>query len=190
MTSPAAPRTDAPRALGAIVVAVLAVAVAARFDVPVPGSPVPQSLQTLAVVLAGAALGAGRGAFALLLYVVVGALGLPVFADGASGFSAVTGPTGGYLAGFVAGAAVVGWMAPGAERAAASAFARVAVAALGAHLVILACGWARLSLLLGGGEAFAAGVAPFLVGGVAKSLVAGGLWVAWVLSRRAWVRSE
>ena len=97
------------RSVGSVLAGVAAVALAARVSVPVPGSPVPQSLQTLAVVLVGAWLGSARGAAALVAYLLAGALGLPVFADGGAGPAYATGPTAGYLAGCVAGAALVGW---------------------------------------------------------------------------------
>jgi len=75
--------------------------------IPGPGG-VPFTLQTFAVVLAGLVLGARRGAAAVALYLVVGCAGVPVFADHAAGLAVLTGPTGGYLVGFVLGAAVVG----------------------------------------------------------------------------------
>ena len=88
--------------------AVTALAVSARVSVPVPGSPVPQSLQTLAVVLVGAFLGPVRGGVAIGIYLILGAIGLGVFADGASGYDHLVGPTAGYLIGFVVAAVVVG----------------------------------------------------------------------------------
>ena len=66
-------------ALLAIAAGVALVAACARVSVPIPGSPVPQSLQTLAVVLVGAVLGPARAALCLIAYVVVGAVGVPVF---------------------------------------------------------------------------------------------------------------
>lgn len=181
------------RTAAAVLASVVAVAIAARFDVRVPGSPVPQSLQTLAVVLSGAALGPLRAAGAMVLYLVVGAVGAPVFADGGAGLDALVGPTAGYLYGFVLGAVVVGaaavwerrrwagledcsrslaWLAAGALQAGAV----VAVASLVAHAVILGLGWVRLGAMLGGVVALTAGVLPFLAGAVAKSVVAGVLW--------------
>jgi biotin transport system substrate-specific component len=157
-----------------LVLAVTAVALAARVDVPVPGSPVPQSLQTLAVVLVGAFLGPRRGMLALLLYMSAGAVGVPVFADGASGPRHLIGPTGGYLLGFVAGAGVAGlWR----ERGGCRRWLPCLGGMLTAHLVILAAGWGGLSLLMGPASAFASGVAPFLWGGLVKSGVA-----VWILS--------
>jgi biotin transport system substrate-specific component len=71
---------------------------------------VPITLQTFAVLLAGAVLGARRGFFAVLLYVAAGAAGLPVFAGGASGLAVLAGPTGGYLVGFPLAAALCGFL--------------------------------------------------------------------------------
>lgn len=73
--------------------------------------PVPITGQTLAVLLAGAALGAKRGALSQLVYLGEGLLGLPVFAGGLAGPAVLMGPRGGYLLGFVAAAFVVGWLA-------------------------------------------------------------------------------
>jgi biotin transport system substrate-specific component len=161
-------------------VAVGALALCAQVSVPVPGSPVPQSLQTLAVVLVGAWLGPAPAAGAVLVYIGIGAAGLPVFADGAGGLEHLRGATAGYLAGFVVGAAVMGWWVerrvgesgeaprPGRGNGLAALF----LGAVVAHAVILGLGWARLALMVGAGAAFAGGVAPFVIGGVAKSAVA------------------
>lgn len=70
--------------------------------------PVPITLQTFAVLLSGAVLGARRGGLAALLYVVGGAIGLPIFSDGKAGFGILVGPTGGYLVGFVLAAFLCG----------------------------------------------------------------------------------
>jgi len=156
------------------------VALAARVDVPVPGTPVPQSLQTLAVVLVGGILGPRRGMGVLLLYVGVGAAGLPVFAGGASGVHHLTGPTGGYLLGFVAGAEMTKLVR---NRGWCHRLLPCLGGMLLAHAVILAAGWGGLSLLLGPATAWSAGVAPFLWGGVVKSGVAV-LVLSLVLPRR------
>jgi biotin transport system substrate-specific component len=156
-------------------VALVAVSLAARVNVAIPGSPVPQSLQTLAVCVAGMWLGPSRGALALALYVVIGAAGAPVFADGGGGLQHLVGPTGGYLVGFVVGAAAMGWWT-GQDWG--RGFVSVAAGSVAAHVVILGFGWARLAALLGGVAAFSSGVLPFLVGGVVKSLGAAALWVA------------
>ncbi|WP_370234733.1 biotin transporter BioY [Brevundimonas sp.] len=142
----------------------------ARVDVAVPGSPVPQSLQTLAVLAAGLTLGPRSGLAAGLLYLAAGALGLPVFAGGASGLSALTGPTAGYLVGFPLAALLVGaggrTLSPGPMW---RTMLRVFALGLAGHLLILALGWAGLSLRIGAAEALSAGVTPFLWGMAVKS---------------------
>lgn len=166
----------------AIAAAAALVTVAARVSVPIPGSPVPQSLQTLAVVLAGAWLGPVRGTAAIILYIVCGAVGLPVFADGASGPQHLVGPTAGYLAGFVAAAGFVGWWCRSSW---GRGWLGVTAAMVAGHLVILFLGWLRLSVLVGPADAWGQGVGPFLWGGAMKALVGAGLVDA---ARRAgWV---
>src|SRR5688572_20883436 len=91
-------------------------ALMAQVSFPIPPSPVPVTGQTLAVGLVGATLGARRGALALAVYVGLG-LFLPVYADGAQGFDVIWGASGGYLIGFIAAAAAIGWLAEhGADR--------------------------------------------------------------------------
>ncbi len=86
-------------------------AIAAQFTIPV--KPVPFTLQTVAVLLAGAFLGAKKGAYSQLLYLALGVIGLPVFAqipDGAIGFARLFGPTGGYLLAFPLAAFITGYL--------------------------------------------------------------------------------
>jgi biotin transport system substrate-specific component len=85
-----------------------ATAVGARFEIA--NHPIPFTLQTFAVLLAGAFLGARNGAFSQLLYLAVGALGAPVFAAGEVGVAKLFGPTGGYLLAFPAAAMLVGYL--------------------------------------------------------------------------------
>src|SRR5690348_13378303 len=92
------------RHLALIVAFSLFVALCAQVSIPLPFTPVPITLQTLAVLLSGAALGSKRGALAMLLYMGLGSAHLPVFAGGANGFPIFTG---GYLIGFVIAAFVV-----------------------------------------------------------------------------------
>ena len=161
--------------LAALGLAVLGVAAAGRVDIPIPGSPVPQSLQTLAVVIVGGALGMRWGTVALIAYLAAGAVGLPVFAGGAGGPSHLVGPTAGYLVGFVVAAAIVGGFGDRfGWRNLGVAWAVLTLA----HVVILALGWLRLSTSLGAGTAWDVGVGPFWFGGVAKSL-AGAAVLVW-----------
>ena len=128
MTSTALPRdigraatladlVPAPRSLTLLRDTVLVVAAAAltagaaQVSFTTPWTPVPYTLQTGSVLLAGAALGSRRGLLAMLLYVAAGAVGLPVFQGGASGVGQVLGFTGGYLLGFILAAWVVGRLA-------------------------------------------------------------------------------
>jgi biotin transport system substrate-specific component len=102
------------RDVALIVAGAALTAVSAQVAFTVPWTPVPYTLQTGAVLLVGTALGSIRGGVSILLYVLVGAVGLPVFADGRSGLGAASGgitPTLGYLLGFVVAAALVGWLA-------------------------------------------------------------------------------
>ena len=86
-------------------------ALAAQVSFTLPWTEVPYTLQTGAVLLVGTALGGARGALSMALYVIAGVAGLPVYADGDSGLGRLLGVTGGYLVGFVAAAALVGWLA-------------------------------------------------------------------------------
>src|SRR3712207_1750584 len=85
-------------------------AACAWFKVPLPFTPVPITLQTLAVLLSGAMLGAYYGALSMIIYLILGAIGLPVFAGGGSGFGSLLGPTGGYLLSYPIASFVVGKM--------------------------------------------------------------------------------
>lgn len=147
----------------------------AQIGFTLPGTEVPQTAQTFALLLIAALLGPRRGGAAVAAYLVLGAAGLPVFADGASGFAVLTGPSGGFLLGFLPAALLAGWAARHATVRFAGWPRRLTVllaAFLSAHAVVLLCGWSRLALTLGGSEAFAAGVAPFVGGALAKSAAA------------------
>ena len=150
-------------------------------QVAIPLWPVPITLQTLTVLLAGAALGPIRGAAAMLAYLAVGAAGVPWFAQQSSGLAF---PTLGYVIGFVLAAAVVGALARrGADRTVAST---VGIMVLG-NLVIYAIGVPYLAVALGVslGEAVSFGATPFLLGDGLKILLAAGLLpAAWRMSGR------
>ena len=166
-----------------LVLAAAAVSFAARITIPVPGSPVPQSLQTFAVVLAGMWLGPMWGPVAMILYILGGAVGLPLFADGASGPAVLMGPTAGYLVGFVIAAGIVGWSGRRAWISPLASLVWMSGMALVAHAAILLLGWVRLIPIAGAGAAFSTGVSPFLLGGIVKSVLAAGVWVLVEMSR-------
>lgn len=157
-----------------IVVFACLTAVAARVAIYLPFTPVPITLQTLAVLLSGALLGSRAGASSQLVYIVGGVAGLPIGAGGNSGIPWLTGPTFGYAIGFVAAAFVVGLMV---ERGWGEGIWRLAVAMIFGNVVIYVLGVARLGAFLDGGAqaAFVAGVAPFLIGDALKIAVAAGV---------------
>lgn len=161
------------RALAVTVFAV-ATALSAHTAVPIPGTAVPVSLQTLVVSLSGLLLGARLGALSQALYLLAGVAGMPVFANGAFGLAYLLGPTGGFLLAFPAAAAATGWLARRArDDGSALGAARLFTAIFLATLVVLIGGWAQLTMLVGDPRAaFVLGVAPFVIGDVLKSLVA------------------
>ena len=169
-----AARTGAVRQGFAVAVGALIVAAAAQVVVPVPLSPVPMTLQPLAVLIVGGALGGAAGAGALALYLALGLLGLPVVAGGAAGVARLLGPTGGYLLAFPAAAALCGVLvgrAPGVLRA---------LLACAAGMVVIHAGGIAQLALLGGDPALALriGFVPFLTGDLLKVGLAAGVILA------------
>jgi biotin transport system substrate-specific component len=144
-----------------------------------PLTPVPISLQTLTVLLAGAALGPVRGGMSMALYLVAGVLGVGWFSEGRSGWEFASF---GYIVGFVVAAAIVGWFARrGADRSVVGTLALMAAG----NLVIYAVGvpWLMASLGVGLGQGLELGVVPFLIGDALKiALAAGVLPAAWRLA--------
>jgi biotin transport system substrate-specific component len=156
----------------------------AQISIHIPPSPVPVTGQTLAVVVAGAALGARRGAASQLLYVLMGLL-LPVYADGASGPDVIWGATGGYLVGFVLAAGAIGWCAEhGTDRRVLTAVATFAAG----QLLVFGIGvpWLKVATDMPWADAIHDGFTIFIVGGLIKAAVAGVATPgAWRLVRRA-----
>jgi biotin transport system substrate-specific component len=142
------------------------IAIAAQIAVPLPHSPVPLTMQPLAVLLVGVVLGSWRGAAAAVLYLLEGFGGLPVFAQGHGGPLWLIGPTAGYLLSYPLAAFVAGWVS---ERGWGSTITRAVAGMLAALAIIYAGGWSWLSIVTGGAErAFLIGVAPFLIADVVK----------------------
>jgi biotin transport system substrate-specific component len=157
----------------AISLGALVVALAAQVVMPVPFSPVPMTLQPLAVLVVGGILGGVAGLSALLLYLALGILGLPVFAAGGSGLPHLLGVTGGYLLAFPMAAGVTGALTGGSQsadsRMDAGAVLRVLLACALGMVIIHVGGVAQLALL--GGDpslAFRVGFIPFLTGDLLK----------------------
>lgn len=157
----------------------------ARVSVLIPGNPVPYTLQNVGILVAGGALGLRRGGLAALLYVALGVIGLPFFAEGRGGLSVILGARGGYLVGFIVAAALVGRLAElGWDRRIGGAIG----ATLLGTIVIYAIGvpWLGVAVGMGAGEAIAMGLIPFLVADAVKLLAAAAVFPAawWVVGRR------
>jgi biotin transport system substrate-specific component len=163
-----AARSPRTRALG-ILVAAGVLALSAQFALPMPGTPVPLTLQPLVVVLAGLLLGPVDAAAAMVLYLVAGAAGLPVFAPmGAPGLARLLGPTGGYLLAYPVAAAVSGRLGAGRE-----SFVTRTLAAMAGVLVLYLGGLTQLAVLSGSlATAAVLGVLPFVAADAVKALVA------------------
>jgi biotin transport system substrate-specific component len=174
-----------PRVHSAVLVlcGALLTALFAQISIPVPGSPVPITGQTLAVGLVGACLGARRGASSLALYAVLG-LFLPFYADGESGWDVIWGASGGYIIGFIVAAGVIGRLAEhGADRRVLLAFCAFVLG----QLVIFAFGLAGLKIAVGEswGWTIHNGFTIFIVGGLVKAVIGAlALPSAWRLVRR------
>ena len=166
--------STASRAARAVLLALVGSAVltlSARLSVPF--WPVPMTMQSLAVLLIGAGFGLRLGVATVALYLIEGAVGLPVFAGTPMhglGLAYMMGPTGGYLAGFLVAAALVGFFA---ERGADRSVPKLLGAMTAGHLVLFGFGYAWLAHLLGKDLAFTAGVEPFILGTAMKTLLAG-----------------
>ena len=152
------------------VVGTVVLAVSAKVKVPL--WPVDASLQTLALFVIAASFGQRLGAATLALYLMEGALGLPVFQgtpERGIGLAYMAGTTGGYLAGFLAAAVMVGWAGDrGWDRNPFKLFAVM----LAAEVVLLALGAAWLAYLFGIDKALEYGVGPFIVTDLVKIAVA------------------
>src|SRR5215204_64886 len=146
-----------------------ALAVASQVAVPIPGTPVPITLQPLVVVLAGMWLGPVAGAVSMVLYLAAGAMGLPVFSPfGAPGVARFLGPTGGYLFAYPVAAFVAGALA-GRTTSLPGRW----LAALAGTTVLLVGGLAQLAVISGGlSQALPLAIHPFLPLDAVKALVA------------------
>jgi biotin transport system substrate-specific component len=136
----------------------------------VPLGPVPVTLTTLFVLLAGLLLGSRQGLASMGLYLLVGLIGLPVFSGGRGGIGHLLGPTGGYLAGFCLAAWVTGFISERTRGHLAGQVLAVAAGSLSVYAVGLP--WLRTVANLSWSQALFAGMAPFLPGDAAKALAA------------------
>ena len=168
-----APSVTARRALAVPLGAAL-VAIAAQLAIPLPGTPVPMTLQPLAVLLVGGWLGARLGAGALILYLALGAAGLPVFTPyGLPGIARLLGPTGGYLLAYPVAAFAVGRLVGATDPARKPGVARLSLAVFTGLVLIHLGGLAQLLILTGSATgALRLGTLPFLIGDLLKVAIA------------------
>jgi biotin transport system substrate-specific component len=148
------------------------IAIAAQIAVPIPFSPVPLTLQPLAVLLVGVTLGSVRGAAAAALYLLEGFGGLPVFSMGHGGPMWLAGPTAGYLYSYPFAAWLAGWLS---ERGWGSTTLRAVVGMLAALGVIYLGGWSWLAALSGARMAWLVGVKPFILADIVKVAIGASL---------------
>lgn len=148
------------------------IAIAAQIAIPVPFTPVPLTLQPIAVLIVGAALGSTRGAAAASLYLLEGLSGLPVFAQGHSGPLWLIGPTAGYLYSYPFAAFIAGWFS---EHGWGNTVARSICGMLIAFAVIYLGGWSWLTITFGPRAAFTMGIAPFAIADAIKVVIGAAL---------------
>ena len=155
-----------------VVAASAIIAIAAQIAIDVPFSPVPLTMQPLAVLLVGVILGSKRGAAAAALYLFEGMSGAPVFAQFHGGAAWLIGPTAGYLWSYPLAAFVAGWFS---EKNWSSTVVRAVSGMFIALGVIYAGGWSWLAVLTGARQALMAGVAPFVLADIVKIAIAAAL---------------
>jgi biotin transport system substrate-specific component len=149
-------------------------ALASRIAIPM--TPVPITLQTLAVTVIGALYGWRLGVATVVVWLVLAVVGLPVLAEGASGMARFTGAGGGFLFAFPIAALCTGWLT---ERGVADNWVGAIAAMAAGTLICLIGGWLWLGARIGFGAAFAIGVAPYLIGALIKTAVGAAIVGGW-----------
>lgn len=157
------------RTAAQIVGGALLLGVCAQIRIPLFFSPIPLSMQTLAVLLMGAFLGSRKGATSVALYMLWGILGAPVFAGGAASLAHLAGPSGGYIAGFAVQAYLAGWLF---ERRNSMSAQTLLAGLMAACAVQLGIGTLWLAQFVGWDHVFSMGFAPFIPGDILKSMIA------------------
>lgn len=139
-------------------------------QIPLPFTPVPITLQTMTVILAGLLLKPRDAGLSLLVYVLLGAIGLPVFAGGHGGLSVVVGPTGGYLLSWIPAA----WLVSVLRGQSFNLMRAILAAVLGGVLLVYLIGvpWLAMATGMGIQKAIVAGALPFIAGDAFKVVLA------------------
>jgi biotin transport system substrate-specific component len=151
----------------------------------VPHDPIPWTGQTFGVLMVGGALGLRRGLLAVALYVLLGYVGLPFFAEGKSGASVILGPSGGYLIGFIVAGGVVGRLAElGWDRRFGGAIAMMLIGS--AIIYAIGLPWLAAARNLTPSQTIEGGLTPFILWDAVKLTVAAGIFPAtwWLIGRR------
>jgi len=164
-----------------VISATVLIALCAHFSLPLLFTPVPMTLQTFAVLMAGMLLGPRMGFFTLCTYLLEGAIGLPVFSpQGLGGIAQLLGPTGGYLVAYPLAAFLAGWGAHALRRK-LPVFVAAVISCSAAVVCILAIGalWLHAILHLSAQSLWISAIAPFLPGEVLKIGAAASLYTGW-----------
>ena len=165
-----------------VIAASLFVALCARVTIPLPGTPVPLTMQNFGVLAVGLMLGSRRGFAALALYLIEGASGMPVFSPSilGGGIAQILGPTGGFLMAYPVVAFVAGWIYEKASKQSSLRFAWAALSAFAAELVLFASGLTWLAVLTHSvSTAIRFGLYWFVFAEVIKILMSAGVASRW-----------
>jgi biotin transport system substrate-specific component len=174
------------RHIALIGIGTLLIIATTRISIPLPFTPVPITGQTFGVLLVGGALGFRRGLASIALYILIGSIGLPVFAESKGGISIVLGATGGYIVGFLIAGSLVGRLAElGWDRNIVGALGAMAIG----NVVIYVVGvpWLMAVAHFDLPTGIAKGLTPFLIGDAIKLILAAAAFQVgwWVIGRRA-----
>ncbi len=148
------------------------ITLSAKISIPLSFSPVPVTMQTLAILLIGTLFGSKRGSLTVIAYISQGIMGIPVFAKAGSGFAYLMGPTGGYLIGFVFAAFITGYFA---EKGWDRSFWKTTYAMTIGTSFIFIFGVFWLSFFIGFDKAVMVGFVPFIIGAIIKIIIADAL---------------
>ncbi|MHC5247083.1 biotin transporter BioY [Enterococcus sp. LJL120] len=153
-----------------ILAAIFAAVIVVLSQITIPAGLVPFTMQTFAVGLVATILGKKVGTISVFIYLLLGLIGLPVFAGFSSGFAVLFGPTGGFLVGFLANAFVTGWLCELKENNLPMAIIANLVGAL--LTLVFGTFWLQLAASMSFGAAAAAAFTPFIIPGIVKAVAA------------------
>lgn len=163
-----------------IITALFAAIIGILAQVTIPLPLVPITGQTLAIGLAATILGSRYGTVSVLLYILLGAVGIPVFAQFSAGLSVIVGPTGGFIVGFIPAAFLIGLYL---EKTSFTFYQAMVANTIGMFVtLIFGTVWLKVVADLSWPAAFAGGFAPFIVVGLIKAALAS--WIGVVVRRR------